>query len=126
MKRFFLIAACALSVSACALSVSACATVPGAGVQPSAYADQTKADEQSAQTAELAYKSWRVAVTAGAQAGLIKGQTATDIAAIDNKLYAALTIVESAYAGGNSTTIAGAVNQFNTALTQANALIGSK
>lgn len=119
MKRLILILA--LPLAACAANQS----VPSS-LQPSTYSDQTKVDEQSAQTAELAYKAWRLAIKTGVQGGIIKGQTAKDIADIDNKLYAALQTVESAYATANSASIQSAVSNFNALLTQANALVGSK
>ena len=107
-----------------AMSLCACATP--VSLQPVTYADQTKIDEQFGVTAELAYKSWRLAVETGVSSGLIKGQVAAHVAQLDNQLYAALTAVEHAYAAGNSTEIKTAVANFNTALTVGYSAIGGK
>jgi hypothetical protein len=107
-----------------AAPLAACQTIPSTA--PSSYADQTKVDEQGAVTAELAYKSWRLAVETGVNAGLIKGQLASSVAGLDNRLYSALQAVEAAYAGGNAADINTAVASFNTALTTGYAAIGGK
>lgn len=110
MKKLLLIA-CALAVP-----LSACETIPSIPASPSAVTNLTKADEQVALTAELAYKSWRLAVETGVNSGLIKGQLAGHVAQLDNQLYSALQAVESAYATGNASSLAAAVASFNTTL----------
>jgi hypothetical protein len=120
MKKFLI----GLAVVVAALPLAACVT--DAIPQPAAYANTTVVDEQAAITAELAYKSWRLAATTGVQSGLIKGQTAAHVAALDNKLYATLTAVESAYAAGNAASIQAAVTAFNVSLNSAYAVIGGK
>lgn len=120
MKKFFI----GLAVIAASFPLAACATPTS--LQPATYANTTVVDEQFATTAELAYKSWRLAATTGVQSGLIKGQTARHVAALDNKLYAALTAVEAAYAAGNSAGLQAAVTSFNVSLNSAYAVIGGK
>jgi len=107
---------------ACAVPLNGCVTVPS----PAALANSTKADEQGINTLELAYKTWRLAVETGVNAGTIKGQLAGHIADIDNKLYSALQSAEAAYQSANSTTYNDAVKQFNTALADGYASIGGK
>lgn len=106
------------------LPLAACATP--VTLQPATYANKTAVDDFTATTAELAYKSWRLAATTGVKTGLIKGQTARHVADIDNKLYSALVIVESAYEAGNATSIKQAVTSFNVVLNAAYAQIGGK
>jgi hypothetical protein len=118
MKKF-IIGLCLL-----ALPLGACTTP--VSLQPATYANKTAGDEFTAVTAELAYKSWRLAATTGVQTGLIKGSTAAHVAALDNKLYAALTIVESAYASANATSIEAAVSNFNVILNESYGAIGGK
>lgn len=120
MKKFLI----GLALVATALPLAACAT-PGQ-LQPATYANKTAADELSANTAELAYKSWRLAATTLVQAGVIKGPTAAHVAALDNKLYAGLVAVEEAYASTNATSIKDAVAAFNGSLSQAYVAIGGK
>jgi len=98
-----------------ALPLSACATAP-VPASPSAISNLTKVDEQAAVTAQLAYKSWRLAVETGVNAGLIKGQLAGHVAQLDNQLYSALQAVDAAYKAGNADNFATAVASFNTAL----------
>lgn len=101
---------------------SGCVTVPS----PAALANTTKLDEQGVNTAELAYKAWRIAVETGVNAGQIKGQLAQRVAGFDNQLYSALQAVESAYNAGNASDYKTAVANFNTALTVANSALGGK
>ena len=88
----------------CALP--ACTPVNTIPPAPAAVADKTVLDEQGALAAELAYKAARIAIETGVDAGLIRGATATKIAALDAKAYAALKIVRQAYAAGNATSYA--------------------
>jgi hypothetical protein len=118
--RFLLMLLCLFT----ALPLGACATIPS--TSPAAYANTTKADEQAVVTAELAYKSWRLAVETGVSSGLIKGQLAGKVAGIDNQLYSALQAVERAYSAANSADLAAALGNFNTALTVGYSAIGGK
>jgi hypothetical protein len=118
MRKILIIAALALAIPA-----SACTAIP---TSPAAVAGTTTVDEKTAITFELAYKTWRVAVETGINAGQIKGPLATKIAGLDNQLYSALQAVEAAYAGANSADILTAVNNFNTAYANAYAAIGGK
>lgn len=111
-----------IALALCATSLSGCAVVPA----PATLANSTKVDEQSINTLELAYKTWRLAAETGINAGYIKGKLATRVAALDNQLYATLTAAESAYAGGNAADYNSAVANFNTALTVGYSAIGGK
>jgi hypothetical protein len=121
MRRLLIICACAL-----ALPLTACDLATTGVAAPATYANTTKADEQGAVTAELAYKTWRLAVETGVNSGAIKGQLAGHVADLDNQLYSALQVVEKAYAAGNSGDIATAVGNFNTALTVGYSAIGGR
>ena len=120
MKKLLLLAGVALAISGCHYSDA------GTNLTPAHYADQTKVDEQGAVTAELAYKSWRLAVETGVDSGFIKGKTATQVAALDNKLYSALKAVEAAYAAGNASDIATSAASFNAILASGYSAIGGK
>lgn len=119
MRRIILLV-CALSLCACATTS---ATIPTA---PSAAAQLTKVDEQAVTGAELAYKTWRIAVEAGVNAGFIKGATAAKVAQLDNQLYSALQAIEQAYAAANSNSLAAALVNFNGALAAGYSAIGGK
>lgn len=118
MKKLLLLIALLFAVP-----LTACASVP---TGPGTIANSTKLDEQAAVTAQLAYKSWRIAVETGINAGLIKGQLATKIAGLDNQLYSALQAVDAAYASGNASSYASAIGNFNTALTVGYTAIGGR
>jgi hypothetical protein len=109
-----------------ALPLGACTTTTPVSLQPATYTNQIVEDEQLATTAELAYKSWRLAATVAVESGLIKGPTAVRVAGIDNRLYAALTMVEHAYAAGNATSIKTALAEFNVTLNESYTVIGGK
>lgn len=101
MKRLFTLALL------CALP--ACAPLDTIPPAPAAVANKTVLDEQGALAAELAYKAARIAIETGVDAGLIRGATATRIAALDAKAYAALGVVRQAYRAGNATNYAAAL-----------------
>lgn len=111
-----------IAVALCSASLTGCATVP----TPSSLAEQTKIDEQSINTLELAYKTWRLAVETGINAGQIKGQLAGRVAQLDNQLYQALVAAETAYKGANAASYDAAVANFNVALTSAYSAVGGK
>lgn len=111
-----------IALALCATSLSACATIPA----PATLANSTKIDEQSINTLELAYKTWRLAVETGIHAGYIKGQLATHVAQLDDQIYSALVAAETAYTGANAADYNTAVANFNTALTVGYSAIGGK
>lgn len=99
MKR--LILAAALACSACV------GTLPG----PNTVADRTTLDERLALGAELAYKAARLAVEVATDAGAIRGNRATLVAAADERAYAALGAVRAAYEAGNASSYATAITR---------------
>lgn len=119
MKKMLL----ALVLVATPLSLTACASLPVAVGGPSSAANLTKADEQLAIGANLAYKTFRLAVETGVQSGLIKGERAGKLASLDNQLFELITAIDAAYRAANAASLADAVGRFNTVLAQANALI---
>ena len=116
MKRFIPI------LLLCALS--ACVPVNSIPPAPAAIADKTILDEQGALTAELAYKAARVALETGVDAGVIRGDTAARIAALDAKAYAALRIVRRAYEAGNAASYASALATARSAIADLLSLTG--
>jgi hypothetical protein len=108
---------------ALALGLTGCATttVP---VAPVEVADRVGLDEQGALSAELAYKAARTAVELGVDAGVIRGERATQIAALDRKAYSALTAVRAAYRAGNAASYSAALTEARTAITTLLALTG--
>lgn len=117
MKPIAILAALALA----GCSFGEVASVPPA---PSAVADKTVLDEQGALAAELAYKAARIAVETGVDAGLIKGATASRVASLDSKAYAALGKVRAAYRAGNAASYASALTEARTAISALLALTG--
>jgi hypothetical protein len=117
--RRILIAMCMLT----ALPLSACATTSPSS--PAAIANATKVDEQTINTLELAYKTWRIAVETGVRSGAIKGTLAATVAGLDTRLYSALQAAEHAYEGGNGD-FGTALVAFNGALSSGYAAIGGK
>lgn len=120
MKRPFLCliaAAFALAASGCGLSArdaaGAGATVAdtAGATAPGTIADRTVLDEQLITGAELAYKAARLAVETLTDAGLIKGQTAARVAALDEQAFAALGVARAAYRAGNAESYRAAVTQ---------------
>jgi hypothetical protein len=97
----------------------------GAGgvTSPAAVAGHTTADEEAMRTAELLYKGWRTAVEVGVDAGLIKGERATRVADIDNRLFAALKAVRAAYRSFNATDFHSALQNLNDAAQEGQAAI---
>jgi hypothetical protein len=121
MKKILLLVLCLFAVP-----LAACAELASVPTSPSSVTNTTKLDEQAALTAQLAYKSWRIAVETGVNAGLIKGQLATHVAQLDNQLYSALQAVDAAYSAGNAASFATAIGNFNTALTVGYTAIGGR
>lgn len=93
MKRLLIAVSLALVLPGC---------TPGAINSPGSVANATVLDEQSALGAELAYKAARIAMETAVDAGLIKGARATQVAALDNRAYAAVVAVRAAYRAGNA------------------------
>jgi hypothetical protein len=123
MKRLFIAA-----LAASSLALSSCAgfgALMGAGgvTSPAAVAGHTTADEEAMRTAELLYKGWRTAVEVGVDAGLIKGERATRVADIDNRLFAALKAVRAAYRSFNATDFHSALQNLNDAAQEGQAAI---
>ena len=89
---------------ALAMPLASCATIPA----PGQVADQTTLDERAALGVELTYRGARMLAEAGVDAGLIRGERATQIAALDQRAYAAVSAVRSAYEAGNAVSYASA------------------
>ena len=119
MKRLILclcaVPALAMTLAGCGLSASDAASagatvVDNIGVTaPGVLADRTVLDEQAITGVELAYKAARLTIETGVDAGLIKGETATRIAALDNQAFLALGIARGAYRTGNAASYKAAV-----------------
>jgi hypothetical protein len=111
---------------ACSLALAACTTtgVPAIPDNPAAVADSTVKDEQAQLAVELAYKAARLAVEAGVDAGVIRGERATQFAALDRKAYAAVQASRTAYRTANATSYSGAIATARSAVGQLLALTG--
>lgn len=97
MRKLILAAALALSVSGCGASGGL--NIPAAPVE---VADQTTLDERGAIAVEVAYKAFRTAAEFGTDAGMIRGETATRVARLDDLAFAAVGAARAAYRAGNS------------------------
>lgn len=104
-----------LILSIIALLISGCAGIGGlaAGIPPSpvAAADQTTLDERGAIAVEIAYQAASRAVEALTDAGLIKGPTATRVAEVDRKAFAAVQAARTAYDASNAASYAEALRE---------------
>lgn len=100
-------------ILAAALALSACTGIqPGGSLPaPADVASKSTTDEAIRQGAESAYAAWRILAEKAVDAGLIKGATATKVAALDNRIFAALALVRKADAAANSTSLASATLQ---------------
>lgn len=117
MKRFI--------IALGSLAMAACATLPSS---PVALANRTTADERIATPAELAYKSWRLAVDIAIDSKkLTPGSSkAIKIADIDNQLYTAVQLVRATYNVPNSSDYKQAIDRANALLTTGYNLLRSK
>lgn len=104
LRKFSMAFAC-LAMSACSL-----ASAPYIPASPSEIANQTALDEQTALSVELAYQAAGLAVRTAVDAGIVKGETAENIATLDGKAYGAVRAVRSAYDAGNAESYAAAAD----------------
>jgi hypothetical protein len=115
MMKKLLIAFAALSLTACSTAV-----VP----TPVEVADRVVLDERIAVSVELAYKAARTAVETAVDAGLVKGDKATTLAALDRKAYTAVLAVRAAYNAGNAQSYNDAVLQAQVAISSITSILG--
>ena len=117
MKRliFALCPALLLVLSACApLGILAGLAQPP---PPVTLADRTTLDEQGLLGLELAYKGGRMAAEAGVDLGLIRGEVALKLAALDDKAFRALGAARAAYRAGNAASYTTALGEGQAAIT---------
>jgi hypothetical protein len=100
------------------LMLSGCATLGAIPTSPGAVASATVLDEKAAIGFELAYQGAALAATTAIKAGFIKGPAATRVALIDNKAYAAVKAVRTAYDSSNATDYATAATKAQAALAE--------
>lgn len=82
-------------------------------------------DEQALIAVNASYKGFRLGVETGVQAGLIKGELASKIAAVDNKAFAAILSLDTVYRTCNGD-LGAALTSANNAIAEAFAVAGSK
>lgn len=119
MRKLFLVAALPLALAGCGLGTIA-GNVP---TSPGQVADRTVLDEQGALGVELAYKAFRTALEVATDAGVLRGQRATQAAALDNRAYAAVQAARAAYRAGNAASYARAVTDARAAINAALAAV---
>lgn len=112
MNRFAAILGAALALVACA--VPPVSNLPAA---PVVVANSTILDEKVGIAVETAYKAFRVALELGVDAGQIRGERATRLAAIDRRAYAATLATQAAYRSTNSTSYVAASREAIAAIT---------
>lgn len=76
---------------------------------PVTVANATVLDEKAATAVELSYKAMRLAMETAIDAGYLRGENARKAADLDNRAYAAVLAVRSAYNAGNAADYNGAV-----------------
>lgn len=97
--RGFLIAA---SLALCACTGPIAASDGGLPAAPAEIAETTALDEQVALSVELAYQAAGLAVKTAADSGILRGDAAASVAALDRKAYGAVRAVRKAYDTGNA------------------------
>lgn len=129
MKRLILLAL-PLALAACTTPLAtgagvAASTADAVGIKPPVVqADKTVLDETAMTAMENFYRAARIAVETGVDAGMIKGATASRFAALDNRAYAALGVVRSAYRSGNAVSYRSALTEAQAAISGLLALTG--
>jgi ribosomal protein S20 len=116
-----IMAAAALALSGCAQTT---ATIPAIPATPAEAANQTALDENGAIGAELAYKAARLAAETAVDAGILKGEQAARIKALDSAAYGAVQRVRAAYAAANASSYAEALSEAQRAISGLLALAG--
>lgn len=113
------------AVLACAPALAGCSTMglPSVPTAPAQVAERTVLDEQVGAGVELAYKAFRTALEVATDAGIIRGARATQVAALDNRAFAAVQAVRAAYRAGNATGYANAAIEARAAITAALAAV---
>ncbi len=106
------------------LALAACSPQlpPNIG-SPVAYANRTVVDEQAAVALETGYKLWRAVVEYGVDSGMIKGERAKRVAAVDRTIYGSLLVARQAYQTGNAADFVAAIRSANAALAQGHAIV---
>lgn len=113
-----------LCLAACSIATPLLpASVPAS---PSVIADKTILDEKAAISVELAYQAWATAVEIAVDAGVLHGERAAQIKAIDNRIYGAVVAVREAYKAGNQTSYTNAVFGAKAAIEQGIAVMKGK
>ena len=112
-------------LAALALALPGCTATGGIGIptSPGAISSQTQLDDRLAIGAELAYKTFRLALELAVDAGVVKGELATRMAALDNRAYSATLAVRAAYRSGNAASYQAAYDQALQAINAAQAAI---
>lgn len=93
--------------------LTACTQLP----TPSTAANATVLDEKAAIGVELAYKGARIAMETLVDAGVITGEKAAKVAALDSKAFAATQAVQAAYKAANAASYDAAVLRAHEAIT---------
>lgn len=119
MRKLIIACCAALALSG---GLSGCGALPLlTGLQPPsapvALADRTTLDEQGLTALELAYKGGRMAAEAGVDLGLIRGEVALKVAALDDKAFRALGAARAAYRAGNAADYRTALGEGQAAIT---------
>lgn len=112
-------------LAALALALPGCETLGSIPASPAAVANATSLDETAARSAEVGYKAFRLALELAVDLGKVKGAKATQMAELDNRLYAAVQAVRAAYRGGNAASYSAAAKEATIALERAQAALSA-
>ncbi len=128
MRSFILIAAAAasLALAGCGAMTNAAAGAVGLPASPAAVCDRTGWDESGGQLVELGYRLFRTGGEALVDAGKIKGARATQVRALDMKLFDATVLVQTAYKTCNAADYAVAIVYAKSLLKQGDAVLSKK
>lgn len=116
MRRLFLIAALTVIAQGC--------TVSGVPASPASVANSTVHDEQAGSAAELAYKAFRVGVTAfinAGEPGIVDAQKAVvagRLRTLNNQAYSYLGTVRRGYSAVNAASYSEALSQVYAAIAE--------
>lgn len=119
-----LVAACLAVAALAACAIPGGLPSPGANVPPPVeMANRTELDERAALGVELAYAAFRTATEVAVDAGVLRGERAARVAALDARAYQALAVARAAYDAGNAETYSSALSNARTVIAEAVALI---
>lgn len=118
-----LCACTALGAVSTAVGVATSAADAAGVAPPVTYANHTTIDEKAGIAIEVAYNAWYRLLELAIDTGFVKPANAAQLAAIDNKAYAATLVAQRAYLAGNASSFKAAETEARAAIREGLALV---